>query len=291
VIEVNITEPTSEGWKTWVRACKVERNKVVKAVKAGKAFKFKGDLYKGKQKRHKIDSSFFFNTEAPFFGKCVYCEGKIFQNQHGDVEHFRPKGAVEDLDNSPIQIGRGRTLRDHPGYYWLAYDWKNLIPSCSLCNQSSTKQSNGNRIGKHNRFPVEGKHATKPNGESNEKPLLINPTTGHPDDDPSKHLVVDKTGVMVSKSQRGETCIDIFGLNHRDLPETRKAVFDNAKNDAAALFRATTIDPNGNEKKKLERKLKDFIRGKSEHSAAGREGIKIACDIVGITSANLTAQL
>lgn len=27
-------------------------------------------------------------------GKCAFCEAKIDANQYGDVEHFRPKGAV-----------------------------------------------------------------------------------------------------------------------------------------------------------------------------------------------------
>ncbi len=291
MIKVVVVEPTSAEWKSWVKACKAERREVIAAVKAGKQFKINEDLYKGKNEKHKIHSSFFFNTVAPFFGKCVYCEENIFRAQHGDAEHFRPKAAVDWVDFERVKIGKGKTRRDHPGYYWLIYDWKNLIPACVLCNQISTKNSEGKKIGKLNRFPVEGKHATQPNQECKEKPLLINPASGHPDDDPAEHLVVDKTGVMIPKTRRGETCIDVFGLNYRDLPDARKVVFDSARNELAALLRASAVDPDGNEKKHLEEKLKDFLSGKSEHSAAGREGIRNALQNAGATHATFAAQL
>ena len=57
--------------------------------------------------------------------KCCYCE-TIFQATYpGAVEHFRPKGAVRQE--------RGQR-KQYPGYYWLAYDWNNLLVSCHDCN-------------------------------------------------------------------------------------------------------------------------------------------------------------
>lgn len=56
--------------------------------------------------------------------KCCYCESIFDANYAGDVEHFRPKGAV----------GSGRT-KILPGYYWLAYSWSNLFYACADCNQ------------------------------------------------------------------------------------------------------------------------------------------------------------
>lgn len=61
--------------------------------------------------------------------KCCFCESKIGHVSYGDVEHFRPKaGWVQDTE-----------AQNRPGYYWLAYDWDNLLLSCQLCNQRYKK--------------------------------------------------------------------------------------------------------------------------------------------------------
>jgi uncharacterized protein (TIGR02646 family) len=62
-------------------------------------------------------------------GKCCFCESKIRHISPGDVEHFRPKaGWVQDSESM-----------NRPGYYWLAYDWDNLLLSCQVCNQRNKK--------------------------------------------------------------------------------------------------------------------------------------------------------
>ena len=60
--------------------------------------------------------------EALFGRKCAYCEISIAR-MDWDIEHFRPKGRIAEREE------------DHPGYYWLAYTWENLFPSCTWCNQ------------------------------------------------------------------------------------------------------------------------------------------------------------
>src|SRR6476661_10679447 len=61
--------------------------------------------------------------------KCCFCESKIGHIAYGDVEHYRPKaGWVQDEE--PI---------NKPGYYWLAYEWDNLLLSCEKCNQRYKK--------------------------------------------------------------------------------------------------------------------------------------------------------
>jgi hypothetical protein len=57
--------------------------------------------------------------------KCGFCESKISHIAFGDVEHFRPKSAIR---NAP-----GEALVS-PGYFWLAYDWGNLLFACECCN-------------------------------------------------------------------------------------------------------------------------------------------------------------
>jgi hypothetical protein len=86
-----------------------------------------------------------------FFNKCAYCEGKI-TGYPGHTEHFRPKSRVRriELDGDKSEIvnilEEDSEEIQHPGYFWLAYHWQNLLPSCEYCN--------GNE-GKLDVFPVE----------------------------------------------------------------------------------------------------------------------------------------
>lgn len=88
----------------------------------------------------------------------------------GDVEHFRPKSKVDEDPH-------------HPGYYWLAYDEKNLLPSCELCNRPR---------GKLTHFPVHGQRARDSEEIGSEQPLLLNPYNRQID--PFKHLTFDALG-------------------------------------------------------------------------------------------------
>jgi uncharacterized protein (TIGR02646 family) len=89
--------------------------------------------------------------------KCCFCEARFDANYQGDVEHYRPKGAVRD---------NGRKIL--PGYYWLAYSWSNLYYACADCNQYR----------KGDRFPLqnEAERALCHHDDINrETPLLLNP--------------------------------------------------------------------------------------------------------------------
>ena len=83
-----------------------------------------------------------------FHGKCAYCESKITAIYNGDIEHFRPKGEIKEVNPSK------------PGYFWLASEWENLLFACPFCNQTNTHEfKNGNNIeeaifGKHDHFPL-----------------------------------------------------------------------------------------------------------------------------------------
>lgn len=56
--------------------------------------------------------------ERDFHGKCAYCESKIMYQQHGDIEHFRPKER----------------------FCHLIHDWDNLLLSCDRCNTKKRAQ-------------------------------------------------------------------------------------------------------------------------------------------------------
>jgi len=122
--------------------------------------------------------------EELFFGKCAYCESYYAAQAPVDVEHFRPKGRVADAPN-------------HPGYWWLAAEWTNLLPSCLDCNRrrkQGTPVVSGSlqvlyetmQTGKQDCFPVEGSRAQpEENDFTRERGLLLDPAR----DDPDEHLV------------------------------------------------------------------------------------------------------
>ena len=132
-----------------------------------------------------------------FENKCAYCDSYVLDVSPGDVEHFRPKAK---LDGDP----------SHPGYYWLAYEPSNLLPSCENCNRFGGKKSS---------FPVvEGTRAYRPADLENELALLINPYL----DDPADHLEFLDNGVVKAKTERGFKSIEIYHLNRLPLVEARK---------------------------------------------------------------------
>jgi uncharacterized protein (TIGR02646 family) len=164
-----------------------------------------------------------------FHGKCAYCEGKPRSVASGDVEHFRPKSKVDEDE-------------DHPGYFWLAYDETNLLPSCELCNRAHAKMTH---------FPVIGKHARDSQKLADEQPLLLNPYDRRVD--PFQHLEFDATGRALPHrgSQYGESSRIHYHLNRNGLSEARYnamlqvrrdflelvSIFSHEREDACKTFR------------------------------------------------------
>ena len=140
-----------------------------------------------------------------FWGKCAYCEAKVLRGGPLDVELFRPKAGV--VENP-----------DHPGYWWLAMVWENMLASCVDCNRIRTHE--GVRTGKANRFPLEAEthRAFKPGDEVHEQPMLLDPCN----DDPEKHLIFDSSGTVVSDTDRGKVTISVLGLNRPFLVQARR---------------------------------------------------------------------
>lgn len=136
-------------------------------------------------------------------GKCAFCESKIDHISYGDVEHFRPKAAVKQNAADPVT---------RPGYYWLAYEWENLLLSCQLCNQRH----------KGNLFPLFDPAARARGHQadlSRESPMFINPV----DDDPETLLAFRAEVVYgLDPRGRGDTTRDALGLNRPALLEHRR---------------------------------------------------------------------
>ncbi len=161
---------------------------------------------------------------ALFAGKCAYCES-IIQNHPMDIEHYRPKNAVV------IHTSSGSVLKK-PGYYWLAADWDNLLPSCIDCNRlrkQDLPDGQSGKRGKANMFPlrVEAPRANLPNDDLEaEDPLLLHPCHDNPR--PEEHLEFLGEGLVRTalssgaESEYGKATIDVCGLQRLGLVTARK---------------------------------------------------------------------
>jgi uncharacterized protein (TIGR02646 family) len=150
--------------------------------------------------------------------KCAYCETSYEASAPVDVEHYRPKGGV---------VING--LLTAPGYYWLAADWSNLLPSCIDCNRARTQKSpdaDPRVSGKANLFPLasEETRATAPGQERRERRLLLHPLRDRPD----RHLEFLEDGNVRPRrsgsgreSPKGKASIDVCGLRRDGLVRRR----------------------------------------------------------------------
>ena len=142
-------------------------------------------------------------------GKCCYCEWSLHNKMESDVEHFRPKAEVSEAEK-------------HSGYWWLVYDWDNLLISCANCNRLFKKAS----------FPLkdESKRAYKKGDNlSKEEPLLINPLKENPENFIGYNLPNEGESCFmikaVGKCERGRKTVEFTGINAREPMEKRAKLF------------------------------------------------------------------
>jgi uncharacterized protein (TIGR02646 family) len=198
----------------------VERNNAITAalkfIDSGNgtaAFNFKYKIYRDPVVKQTVSDM--------SFNKCAYCEIDVSAGFDGDVEHFRPKGAVLKKDG---------TLQK-PAYYWLASEWDNLFLSCDHCNKGRKRKGSDGKIvtsGKQNQFPLtdERKRLRRDTQKvKDEEPyqLLIDPCKW----DPQKHLQFSEDGVVKAKNsktiwgKRAQKTIEVFALYRNPLVKAR----------------------------------------------------------------------
>ncbi len=216
----SVTNPFASGRLAELAAR--EQKKMIAIVSSGETIK--GSEFRAFSQREVRDA-----LRELFHGKCAYCETQISAGTDGDVEHFRPKRGVTEAP-------------EHPGYWWLANDWDNLLISCHHCNRqrnvsvvlpeniSSTGEleavlsaSETAIGGKGSRFPLKDAEArafSPSDVISAETPLLLDPTGSQ---DPQDHLVFDEKGLVFSDTEQGNTTIAVLGLNRVWLVENRRA--------------------------------------------------------------------
>ena len=178
--------------------------------------------------------------EGLFHGKCAYCEMDVTAGFSWRVEHFRPKGRVYER-------------KDHPGYYWLTYEWYNLYPSCEFCNERRRdKPLYDDRRelpaqGKADQFPLldEATRVMAPPRDRKaiyrEHTLLIDPCYDNPED----YLTfgVDGQPVSIGNNPYGEATITVFNLRRRRLKNARLKLIELA---SRMMENVRTLEDAGN---------------------------------------------
>lgn len=99
------------------------------------------------------------------YNKCWYIEC-LNPGTDDDVDHFRPKAEISEEPG-------------HPGYYWLAFDWRNFRLSCHRANRPRRNPLTNETGGKAAHFPLVGTsiRAFSPNDNLRlEFPGLLDPT-------------------------------------------------------------------------------------------------------------------
>ncbi|MBN3786187.1 hypothetical protein [Burkholderia sp. Ac-20353] len=161
-------------------------------------------------------------------GNCAYCESKIGAVGAREVEHYRPKGGIDGTAN-------------HPGYWWLAHNWNNLLPTCRDCNKSLrqhivapgmtraqvedilSRTPKGN-YGKATQFAIRGVRAVSDSCSLEaEDPLLIDPCRRDPGNElrwdfSTELTLIEPKEVEINRpSLYGEYTIKTCGLNRAEL--------------------------------------------------------------------------
>ena len=152
-----------------------------------------------------------------FHNKCAYCEVPIDIYSAPLIDHFRPKTRAMDQE--------GKLSPEH--YWWLAYEWFNLYPSCQLCNRA-----------KGTRFPIRYKRAeagTDFETLQREGALLLDPCSTSPDAIPEKHLIYKKNGQIAGGTEEGLTTIEVFDLNRSSLLQARKREYESLQDELEKL--------------------------------------------------------
>jgi hypothetical protein len=239
-----------------------------------------------------------------FNNKCAYCETAAVQF-YADAEHYRPKGNVKACD-----LGTGINTTKcllhinsqkqsdipHPGYFWLAYNWQNLIPACKSCNSGLDEQQ-----GKVDQFPVSKLHvlATQLTAQQIaqlkdryyksvlwqdlyylgpldlnelEGPLILNPLNAIGEQDPRKHICFGKKGIEAGLTLEGRATIQICRLYNQQLRDLRQV----AQERIHALYYGSFADPFSIVNSPIiKERIRKYINGVAPYSAAALDYLDI----------------
>lgn len=173
------------------------------------------------------------------------------------VDHFRPKNKVEGC-------------RDHPGYHWLAFDWRNFRYACTYCNsrRTTTTSTPG---GKQCHFPLlnEGTRARSETDRwEHEEVEILDPYVRTD----VKLLTFIETGEPwpadadeeSTDYRRANTSIRVYHLDEDAVNRKRKRIRIQIRNWVVEIDK----DPDSHEL--LKREILRRIRESAEYSTAAR---------------------
>jgi len=202
--------------------------------------KFKDKDFKRSIYAHISVKKALFNMQH---GKCCFCECKtkaVGFLASGDVEHFRPKAGYQQTTAD---------ILSESGYYWLTYQWDNLLLSCEECN----------RLFKKNLFPLlDNTRRTKNhlNNINDETPLFINPTQ----ENPEQYIGFNEyVPYAIDDNIYGKTTLNLLGLKRSNLENERKAVFEQLKTQLTIIKKAAK-NPDNQDWQELANEAKQLIQ-------------------------------
>lgn len=193
--------------------------------------------------------------------KCCYCERKAGRRDL-DVEHYRPKAAYRRKPGAPLQ---------RPGYYWLAYEWSNLLIACKDCNEQH----------KANAFPLatgSKRAASHHDDVQDERPLLIDPAA----QDLAEYVRFRGAFLYaIGGNPIGRTTIKTLRLNDRpELAEARrftlgiiKLLKENRDALASEIAAGRTSRGTAARLRKLDAQLAEFVQDSAEYAAMARAAL------------------
>lgn len=156
-----------------------------------------------------------------YHSKCGYCESNSLAAATLRVDHYRPKNQVLNT------LG-------HIGYYWLGYEWSNLILACEKCNRKKSNhfpiENEVDRIHNPvlgaNGLPNQDYRIISSNVLQSERALILNPEIDNVDD----HLYFKPNGEIGYLTNKGERTVGLCGLNREDLIIARKKIIEDYRN-------------------------------------------------------------
>jgi hypothetical protein len=221
--------------------------------------------------------------EHHFNKRCAYCQVSL-ERHDSDAEHFRPKGRVRVRNADDVlvevEVSVGIRSESHPGYFWLAYTWQNLVPCCSECNG-----------GKSDQFPTKSTHICEPQKdktkntdpgmapyrsglqkdhyyllpaelEKAEGELLLNPLF----DNPRLSITFRPKGCVAAKDERGTETIKVCRLDTEGLRGRRQKQQENL-NRQFSMASGDSITPE-EKLEKCRKVLASYLVGNEDFSEA-----------------------
>lgn len=221
---------------------------------------------------------------APAGNKCWYSE-VLLEGEDPNVDHFCPKGRVKEVDENLEATGN-----ESPGYWWLAFEYRNYRLACVHSNQRRVdKDTQG---GKWDFFPIANNRAPEKTDwssiKSQEAPLALDPCSLSD----ARLLCFDSDGVPCPSEkakdrdkERVQASIWLYHLKKEELHKRRRNFVQTFQKDikkAAILYKLwspNSPQENLQAKEQFDTKVAEIIRDISPSSVfagAKRSAIRLA---------------